>query len=123
MRDLDEMTNAGFKALAKRLCVGHAHVVPIDWGCEIEVFGQSVLPGQLIHADKHGFLAVPFGEEEGLLDASVFMDKNECDTVIKIARSSAGVYSRELLDGVNQAVEDFSEAAKGRFGNSGEFGD
>jgi|TARA_B100000029_G_scaffold508497_1_gene595556 regulator of RNase E activity RraA len=123
VRDLDEMTNAGFKALAKRLCVGHAHVVPIDWGCEIEVFGQSVLPGQLIHADKHGFLAVPFGEEEGLLDASVFMDKNECDTVIKIARSSAGVSSGELLDGVNQAVEDFSEAAKGRFGNSGEFGD
>ena len=66
---------------------------------------------------------MPFGEEEGLLDASVFMDKNECDTVIKIARSSAGVSSGELLDGVNQAVEDFSEAAKGRFGNSGEFGD
>ncbi|MCK4977894.1 MAG: hypothetical protein KAS36_13250, partial [Anaerolineales bacterium] len=26
IRDLDEMTNAGFKALARRLCIGHAHV-------------------------------------------------------------------------------------------------
>ena len=33
IRDLDEMTNAGFKALAQRLCVGHAHVIPVRWGC------------------------------------------------------------------------------------------
>ena len=26
IRDVDEMTNAGFKALARRLCVGHAIV-------------------------------------------------------------------------------------------------
>ena len=56
IRDLDEITNAGFKTLARRLCVGHAHVVPVRWGCEVTVFGQTVRPGQLIHADKHGFL-------------------------------------------------------------------
>ena len=38
IRDLDEMTNAGFKAIARRLCVGHAHVTPVRWGCEVEVF-------------------------------------------------------------------------------------
>src|SRR4249920_3394309 len=59
VRDLDEMTNAGFKALARRLCVGHAHVVPVRWGGAVEVFGQRIEPGQLIHADKHGFLAIP----------------------------------------------------------------
>ena len=37
VRDVDEMTNAGFKALARRLCVGHAHVVPVNWGCEVQV--------------------------------------------------------------------------------------
>ena len=31
IRDLDEMTNAGFKALARRLCVGHAHSMPVRW--------------------------------------------------------------------------------------------
>ena len=28
IRDVDEMTNAGFKSLATRLCVGHAHAAP-----------------------------------------------------------------------------------------------
>ena len=123
VRDLDEMTNAGFKALAKRLCVGHAHVVPVEWGCGINVFGQSIAPGQLIHADKHGFLAVPFGEEKGLLDASVFMDKNECETLIKSARNSEGQSLNDLLSEVDQAGKDFGLAARERFGSSGEFGD
>ena len=123
VRDLDEMTNAGFKALAKRLCVGHAHVVPVDWGCDIQVFGQTISPGQLVHADKHGFLAVPFGEEKGLLKASVFMDKNECDTVIKSARNFSGKSIDDLLSVVNEAGKEFGAAAKERFGGSGEFGD
>src|SRR2546428_4440899 len=62
IRDLDEMTNAGFKALARRLCVGHAWVWPVRWDCPVEVFGQQVAPGQLIHADQHGVLAIPAGD-------------------------------------------------------------
>ena len=123
IRDVDEMTNAGFKALARRLCVGHAHVVPVDWGCEVEVFGRCVEPGQLIHADKHGFLAIPPGEEEGLLDAAVFMDQNECNTVIKAARGSSGSSRGELIAELNRAVTEFAEAARERFGAPGEFGD
>jgi regulator of RNase E activity RraA len=48
IHDLEEMTNAGFKAIARRLCVGHAHVVPIRWNCPLQVFGQDIFPGQLI---------------------------------------------------------------------------
>jgi regulator of RNase E activity RraA len=59
IRDQDEMTNAGFKALARRLCVGHAHSWPVRWGSEVEGFGRRIKPGQLVHADKHGFLAIP----------------------------------------------------------------
>ena len=61
VRDVDEMTNAGFKALARRLCVGHAFAMPVRWGCDVEVFGRTVQPGQLIHADKHGFMVIPTG--------------------------------------------------------------
>ena len=39
IRDLDEMNSEGFKALARRLCVGHAYATPVRWGCEVEVFG------------------------------------------------------------------------------------
>jgi len=122
VRDVDEMTNAGFKALARRLCVGHAHVVPVNWGCEVQVFGQRVEPGQLIHADKHGFLAIPPGEEKGLLDAAVFMDQNECNTVIKTARGASGLPHPELLKRLKQSETDFGEAARNKFGSPGEFG-
>ena len=123
VRDVDEMTNAGFKALAKRLCVGHAHVVPVNWGCAVQVFGQRVEPGQLIHADKHGFLAIPPGEEKGLLDAAVFMDENECNTVIKTTRGASGLTHAELLKQLDQSIIDFGEAVRNRFGSPGEFGD
>ena len=89
IRDMDEMTNAGFKALARRLCVGHAHVHPVRWNCEVEVFGRTVRPGDLIHADKHGFIVIPPEDQPRLLEAARFMDSNECNTVIPAARASA----------------------------------
>jgi regulator of RNase E activity RraA len=51
IRDVDEMNNAGFKALAKGMCVGHAYSCPVRWNCSVEVFGRKIEPGQLIHAD------------------------------------------------------------------------
>lgn len=121
IRDLDEMKNAGFKALARGLCVGHARSAPAEWGEEVTVFGRSVRHGQLIHADKHGFLAIPPEDEEGLLEASLFMDQNECDTVIRSARSSSGKTSREILDSIDDAGVAFRKAASERFGASGEW--
>ena len=121
IRDLDEMTNAGFKALARRLCVGHAFSHPVRWGCGVEVFGRHVEPGQLIHADKHGFLAVPPGDEPKLLDAARFMDANECETIIPAARDSAGVPAEELLGRIDEAGARFAKATRERFGNKGEW--
>jgi 4-hydroxy-4-methyl-2-oxoglutarate aldolase len=121
IRDLDEMCNAGFKALARRLCVGHAHATPVRWGCAVEVFGRRVEPGQLIHADKHGFLAVPFGEEQALFEAACFMDANECTTMISAARSSAGLSNREILARMDQAAAAFSKATRKKFKKRGEW--
>lgn len=121
VRDLDEMCNAGFKALARRLCVGHAHATPVRWGCEVEVFGRRILPGQLIHADKHGFLAIPPGEEQGLLEAAAFMDSNECHTMIAAARGSSGLARTEVLRRMNEAGRAFGEATLAKFGKRGEW--
>jgi 4-hydroxy-4-methyl-2-oxoglutarate aldolase len=121
IRDVDEMTNAGFKALARRFCVGHAHVHPIRWGCEVEVFGRRIQPGQLIHADKHGFLAIPEGEEAALLDASRFMDTNECETVIPAARGSAGLSMDQVMDNLSAAGRQFGINARQKFHREGEW--
>lgn len=115
IRDLDEMTNAGFKALARRLCVGHAHVTPVNWNCEVEVFGTKIIPGQLIHADKHGFMAIPPEDEKKILDAAIFMDTNECKTVIRAARETTGKSKEEILIHLDLAGEEFRNNVHGKF--------
>ena len=121
IRDVDEMTNAGFKALARRMCVGHAFSTPVRWGADVEVFGTKITPGQLIHADKHGFLAVPPGEESQLLEAARFMDANECQTLIPAARNTVGRTAAETLEAIDAAGAQFSANAKAQFGRQGEW--
>lgn len=121
IRDLDEMTNAGFKAIAQRLCVGHAHNYPINWGSEVVVFGRKISPGQLIHADKHGFLAIPEEDEHTLLQAARFMDSNECNFVIEAARSTTGLTVEEILENLNNASKKFKNATRAKFGKEGEW--
>lgn len=121
IRDVDEMNNAGFKALARRFCVGHAHSTPVRWGCEVEVFGCKVKPGQLIHADKHGFMVIPPEDEDKLLDATLFMDGNECSTVIPGARTSSGKSKQEILETLAAAGVEFSKKANEHFSRKGEW--
>ena len=121
IRDLDEMNDAGFKALARRLCVGHAHVIPVEWDIPVRVFGTEVEPGQLIHADQHGFMAIPEKEQEHLLEAARFMDANECQTVIAAAREVQGMGTTEMLKQVNEAGEEFSRRAREKYGGGGEW--
>lgn len=121
IRDVDEMTAAGFKALARATCVGHAHSCPVRWGVPVEVFGRKIIPGQLIHADKHGFLAIPPGEEQGLLEAAKFMDAGECRTLIEAARDTTGRTSLEICDALDRAGAEFQKAARKKFSRNGEW--
>jgi len=121
IRDLDEMNNAGFKAIARRLCVGHAWAWPVRWGGEVEVFGQKIRDGQLIHADKHGFLVMTAEEEAHILDAARFMDSNECTTVIRAARDCAGRSAEDLLHQLDDASAAFTAAVRQRFGQRAEW--
>ncbi|TKJ34798.1 MAG: dimethylmenaquinone methyltransferase [Planctomycetes bacterium B3_Pla] len=115
IRDLDEMRTVGYKAIARRLCVGHAYSHPVRWNCPVEVFGRSVEPGELIHADKHGFLVVPQEDRRRLLDATRFMDSNECRTMISAARQSCGVPLEQLLARIDDACDEFSKRARTKF--------
>lgn len=112
IRDVDEMTNAGFKALARRLCVGHAYSVPVAWGMPVEVFGCAVNPGDLIHADKHGFLVIPEEDQKHLIESAAFMDENECLTTIGVARRSAGKSHEQILKDLDDANKAFAENTK-----------
>lgn len=121
IRDLDEMTNAGFKSLARRLCVGHAFTMPVRWNCEVEVFGTRVRPGDLIHADKHGFLVIPPEEQPGLLDAARFMDANECNTVMPVVRGSVGQDPAQMVEDLEASIGVFSAEVRRKFQREGEW--
>ena len=116
IRDFDEMYNIGFKAIAKRLCVGHAYSHPVRWNCKVDVFGRAVKPGELIHADKHGFIVLPREDQVQLLRAAQFMDSNECQTMIAAATNSSSLSTEETLHAIDKACDKFSMNTKRKFG-------
>lgn len=123
IRDVDEMTNAGLKALAKSLCVGHAYSTPVSWGCEVEAFGCTIRPGDLIHADKHGFMVIDEDDCDHLLDAVRFMDQNECDHLLELSRNAQGLPLDEFIRQYDARVTDFKKNADNFFNNIDKRGD
>jgi 4-hydroxy-4-methyl-2-oxoglutarate aldolase len=87
----------------------------------VQVFGRTIRPGDLIHADKHGFMVIAPEEQAALLEAARFMDSNECNTVIPAARESAGRSTEEVLDRIESAIAKFSANVKATFKREGEW--
>ncbi|MDG2206683.1 MAG: hypothetical protein P8K78_02150, partial [Pirellulales bacterium] len=102
-----------------RLSVGHAYSTPVRWNCEVEVFGTPVEPGMLVHADKHGFLALPADETPRLLEAAQAMDTFECQTMIAAARSCAGKSIPEILSRLDAACDEFGRLVGDKFPKQG----
>ncbi len=115
IRDVDEMTAAGFKAIARRLAVSHAYSAPIRWNCQVEVFGTTIEPGHLVHADKHGFMVIPPDDERGVLEAARFMDSAECETKLAASWIPAGMPTNELLAGFDRADTAMSDMLREHF--------
>ncbi|MHC4757072.1 MAG: hypothetical protein ACYTE8_00285 [Planctomycetota bacterium] len=97
------------------------NVIPISWDCEVTVFGCPVKPGQLIHADKHGFLTIPQCDEEVLLDAAEFMDANERQTLISAAKNSQGKTMKEVLEAIDHAAKKFDKNTREKYGQKGDW--
>lgn len=121
IRDIDEITYAGLKILARRLAVSHCYGCPVSWGKPVEAFGITVHPGQLIHADRHGFIAVPKGDEQHLLKATAFMDRNECETLIGAARYTTGS-PETIAAAICASTHQFGRRTAEAYGTTGEFG-
>lgn len=57
-RDLDACA-PGFQLLGGKIAPSHAWVHLVDIDCEVTVFGMTVRPNDIIHADRHGAVVVP----------------------------------------------------------------
>jgi regulator of RNase E activity RraA len=58
-RDLDEVHALGFAMFGLNPCVSHAYVRIVDFGKPVKLGDVEILPGELIHADKHGVCIIP----------------------------------------------------------------
>ena len=67
-RDLDDSAR-GFQVLGGSIGPSHAYVHVMEYGCDVEIFGMPVAHGDLIHADKHGAVLIPFEAAARLPDA------------------------------------------------------
>jgi regulator of RNase E activity RraA len=59
VRDLDEVEPLGFEYYAACVLVSHAYIHLVETGCPVDVGGLTVLPGELVFADKHGIVVIP----------------------------------------------------------------
>ena len=59
VRDMEEVRALGFQFLAKEVLVSHAYVHQVEVGVPVTVGGLTVRPGDLLHADLHGCIAIP----------------------------------------------------------------
>ena len=58
MRDLGDLPD-GYPVLAGSVGPSHGFVHIVDYDQPVTVFGLTVHPGELVHADRHGALVVP----------------------------------------------------------------
>lgn len=58
MRDLGDLA-PGFPVVAGSIGPSHGFVHVTELGTPVEVFGLTVHPGDLVHADRHGALVIP----------------------------------------------------------------
>ena len=90
------------------------------WGVPVEVFGVEVRPGDLIHADQHGFLVIPEEDLPGLAEAAAFLDGAERETLIGAAATHRGT-PEDALPKLSEAQRRFGAMVAERFGGRGEF--
>ena len=77
VHDLDEVRALGFQFAAAHVSVSHAYVHMVDFGLPVKVGGLWVKPGDLIHADHHGALAIPSEIADRLPEAVASIEADE----------------------------------------------
>jgi 4-hydroxy-4-methyl-2-oxoglutarate aldolase len=59
VRDVDEVRRTNFCVFASGMSVSHGYAHLEDFNRSVTVFGMTVQPGDLVHADQHGAVVIP----------------------------------------------------------------
>lgn len=69
VRDLPEVRAMGFQYFARGTVVSHASFRIVRSGVPVNICGLTIRPGDLLHGDENGLLAVPQGREQEIAAA------------------------------------------------------
>ncbi len=86
VRDLDEVRATGFHFFASCVLVSHAYVHLVEIGTPVSVGGLTVRPGDLLHGDQHGVLAIPLEVARKVPEAAAEVERRD-RAIIDFARS------------------------------------
>jgi len=76
VRDLPDIAE-GFQMLADRVGPSHAYVHPVVYGQPVTVAGMRVADGDLIHADQHGAVVIPWEIADRIPEAAAAVARRE----------------------------------------------
>jgi 4-hydroxy-4-methyl-2-oxoglutarate aldolase len=77
VRDLEEVSLAGFHLFASGVSVSHGFAHLEDFNRPVTVFGMTVHPDDLIHADLHGAVVIPGSIAREVVKAVVKIEREE----------------------------------------------
>lgn len=87
VRDVPEVRRTGFQVFACDLTVSHAYAHLEDFNRPVTVFGMTVHPGDLVHADEHGAVVIPHDIAPDVVRASRAIERDE-RVMIDLCKSS-----------------------------------
>ena len=85
VRDLPDIAE-GFQMMADRVGPSHAYVHVVGFGHPVTVAGMRVVSGELIHADQHGAVVIPWEVADQVLGAAQQIAAREA-VMIKAAQT------------------------------------
>jgi len=77
VRDLDEVHSTGFHLFASGVSVSHGFAHLEDFQLPVRIFGMTVHPGDLLHADRHGAVVIPHEIAAEIANAAREIDRAE----------------------------------------------
>ena len=85
IRDIADSAR-GFNLLGGEIGPSHAYVHVVDHGCQVTVHGLTVVPNDIVHADRHGAVMVPADAVKKIPDAVDLISRREA-VILEAARA------------------------------------
>jgi regulator of RNase E activity RraA len=102
VRDLPDAAE-GFQMMADRVGPSHAFVHVVGYSEPVTVAGMRVLSGELIHADQHGAVVIPWDVADKVLQSAKLIAAKEA--VLISAAQQPGFDIDKLRQALGEAAE------------------